>query len=916
MRTINKYFYLLAAVALAGIVSCQKEKEEFKPGEPDSETCEGVYFIKQDVIEETQIFDPTQVKKDTIIVRRSNSDGALTVTPKVSLSEITSAGPVDGDATLFTVSSIEFKDGQEESYVAIEFPNVEEGVQYSLHLSIEGDEFSSKYSNSLKACDYKVMCVAYQNFCKPNSDEPAKVTFTSTWWAETHTAYIKYYEVDGIRHCVTYDEELVGKPDVDGGADGFWGTGKDTHFEFLWYVADDEECEACGESHPCKVPSGYDVPAGSYLMTMDGPQYIFTHSSAGAIYMHDNFWVSCNFNGYTKPFLHYTDANDLFNQTSYYDNNGGFFFYAYYNVNTGGSGWKVDGFDLVGIAEGYVRADYTVELTAGMPEPDETGENVVPIAFKIGADVDKVGYTILEGNVSSALIANEAAAIAKDTVDCKYATWVDANGLSFVDKVSAPATGMYTLVAVAIDTVQVKEATKAFDKDNNVKYEYVVKNTASVPFKYLKAGDAGQVVLNVDAATTANLASQGLSPETSLQYTISGAGITGAIPMVYSQAEIESAGGIDAMVEEITAARNTFYAYLSDDEFNGKLTAEQLASANDKGFTDIYSNGVTPGTLYYVIVWATNGYDVAVEYATMTTTGDPLPIYMTYTAGSYDPTYIIPDASGFIGTWNVYGVDAYGTSSLRTYLGKSVITASDTPTEGPDDSGFYDEYVLATGLLGDFSWLEQYGISGFDDRIELDVYAGLMYTCSQTLYNDNVFGDCMFMLYSKGQDSWGWDYAHAYWTCFIPVRDGYYAFVDVKYGDTYNFCGLCLYSEANGWLAKVSDQLLVDPAKDDNGVASAPSQRVIEAARANFSNCVVKAEESGLSGKRAIRKAIDEYKKGYDITNHFISIQGVKGLAPVQSVKRVEAGHNLSIAPRQTVKDTTPAQFSMRKNMK
>jgi hypothetical protein len=475
---------------------------------------------------------------------------------------------------------------------------------------------------------------------------------------------------------------------------------------------------------------------------------------------------------------------------------------------------------------------------------------------------------------------------------------------------------MYTLVAVAIDTVQVKEATKAFDKDNNVKYEYVVKNTASVPFKYLKAGDAGQVVLNVDAATTANLASQGLSPETSLQYTISGAGITGAIPMVYSQAEIESAGGIDAMVEEITAARNTFYAYLSDDEFNGKLTAEQLASANDKGFTDIYSNGVTPGTLYYVIVWATNGYDVAVEYATMTTTGDPLPIYMTYTAGSYDPTYIIPDASGFIGTWNVYGVDGYGTSSLRTYLGKSVITASDTPREGPDDSGFYDEYVLATGLLGDFSWLEKYDISGFDDRIELDVYAGLLYTCSQTLYNDNVFGDCMFMLYSKGQDSWGWDYAHAYGTCFIPVRDGYYAFVDVKYGDSYNFCGLCLYSEANGWLAKVSDQLLVDPAKDDNGVASAPSQRVIEAARANFSNCVVKAEESGLSGKRAIRKAIDAYKKGYDITNHFISIQGVKGLAPVQSVKRVEAGHNLSIAPRQTVKDTTPAQFSMRKNMK
>ena len=210
MRTINKYLSVLAVAALAGFVSCQVE-EVFKPGEEENEKCEGIYFPKQKKIEEVQIFDPTQAKVDTIKVRRSNEEGdSLTVTPAVSLSYTDAKGnTVKADSNVFKVSDIVFEPGQVETTIALDFEGVEEGVSYSLHIAIEGEEYASKYSSALKACDYKVMCVKYVDFVSPkDSTKAAKITFTQDWWGEVHTGYIKYYEVAGVRYCTTYGEAL------------------------------------------------------------------------------------------------------------------------------------------------------------------------------------------------------------------------------------------------------------------------------------------------------------------------------------------------------------------------------------------------------------------------------------------------------------------------------------------------------------------------------------------------------------------------------------------------------------------------------------------------------------------------------------------------------------------------------------
>ncbi len=155
---MKKYVNILfaAAVAALALVSCAKE-QEVAPGTPDAEDCYGVYFPKQDVIEEMQVLDPTQEKEVIIKVARGVSDGALTVKPTVSLSEITANGLVDGDVSLFTVPDIVFEDGQAETDLKIVFPNVKEGVQYCVVNFISKNNYVTAlpFPPSVRVVDFK-----------------------------------------------------------------------------------------------------------------------------------------------------------------------------------------------------------------------------------------------------------------------------------------------------------------------------------------------------------------------------------------------------------------------------------------------------------------------------------------------------------------------------------------------------------------------------------------------------------------------------------------------------------------------------------------------------------------------------------------------------------------------------------------
>ena len=706
---MKKYINILfaAAVSALALVSCVKE-QEVKPGTPDAEDCQGVYFPKQDIIEEAQIFDPNQTKVAFIKVARTVSEGTLTLAPKVSLTETTSTGSADGDVSLFIVSDIDFEDGQTETEIEIEFPNVEENVQYTLHLAIEGDEYTSKYSSKVNTCDFNVMCVAYQDFLNPVTQKPAKVTFTEGWWSIVVEAKIKYYIVDGVRFCETYDEKVISSKNEDAGDVGFWGAGKDNHLYFKWF------------------PSKKDA-AGNQMIDIEKQYLGYDYNdwlakpiaqAGNPIFAYDWFHFLITDGGYAggwDDWEGFLEKNPGVYDRSYYDGNGGFFLnFRYYIPGLGG--WTPDPFDTVGIAEGFTRADYSIKLTSGITEKDDEENNVVPVSFKLGPDADLVGYSILEGQASASAIEKEVAALTKETEEIakekdawlagevdfsKFTnTWVFAKGKSFTDYIAPKegSTGFYTVVAVAVDTAQVRTGEGAERKISEVKL--AVKNDANVFFKYINDDEANTVILNVTAGSTEKYASRGFSATSSLEYTISGVGITGAIPMVLSEADVEKEGGIDAYVAGMLEDPNAYYAMLSDKDYaKYVLSPEALADVNEKAYSDIES-GLKANTTYYVVVWATNGYHCGVEYAVHTTDGLPNVVISNgtgyYTYNWLDETDNIT-FDGYSLEYNpntaMYEIPKWGANGSATFTFS--VAADNKTLSVPVQSTGYSSYGLA-----------------------------------------------------------------------------------------------------------------------------------------------------------------------------------------------------------------------------
>ncbi len=144
----------------------------------------------------------------------------------------------------------------------------------------------------------------------------------------------------------------------------------------------------------------------------------------------------------------------------------------------------------------------------------------------------------------------------------------------------------------------------------------------------------------------------------------------------------------------------------------------------------------------------------------------------------------------------------------------------------------------------------------------MDVYAGIMYQFGDS----TVEGDYAVYLGAKGQNEFG--YTVNYASAFIPVADGYYAFVDCsRYASSYNFCGIGLYSDA-GWIARIWDPLLVDPDVDDNGVAP----EAAKASKALFQDVVSHHKENFVETEKGrIMSIIDEYKTA--VRNYFNPIR-------------------------------------------
>lgn len=806
------------------LASCEKEVAPHEPGAPDADGCYGVYFPSQEATG-SHIYNPTQDPSIDITVARTKSEGAITVPVKYTFSE-------DG---IFVPGEVSFADGQAETTLTIRFDKAVEGTTYDAHLVIEDNAYASIYNSNPIGLDFSVLRVDMKYFLDPKTGEKAVVHWTLGRWGETVDTYIKYYEVNDVRTCFTETIPTSHFYNEPYEAWGFWGTAEkegEGEWTFIWY------------------PKAEDEEGNQYINLISQPTG-WHHSSYDA-----DVWVY-DYYGFLKDLRgddvgSFLDEVEGFNGAyGYYDGNGGFFLYVEYYYMSGIGGWNDATYDVVGISSGFTRVDYSIKaVEAGL-----TQEGVLPLAVYTGLDVAQVDVVAAAGELTPTQVANTVNAIAAGTAenvislkDLVAAEYEEEEVLATAAELTLDATGVYTIVVASRDA------------------SGAVQESSSITATYVAPGDVEEmaVVLTCGIGSAEKYVGQGANTDSCLEIWAYGSDIVDAkiAAVKFTDLISDKDGALEAVKE------------------SDSLSAEDIASINEGGYVGV-AQKLLPGTEYYTVVWASNGYSEGyfISEGSAYTTGEPLPIYQNFSVADFVEAGAFENAKAACGTWNYYAVDVYGETGMREYLGKVTVSESTTPTEGPDDYGLYDEYVLVDGLFPNAPVDgPKYGYDLGSCVLEMDVYNGIIYSCSNTTFD----GKCSVHIYASGTGKW-MDYAQAYFSAFIPVAEGYYAFVDVsQYAGSYNFTGLRVVNEYV-WDA-FYDMLLVNPEKDDNGLAPASVSKAVFQARERIAKCA--GELSGIpfaSNKEFARAVIDNYKNGSSVR---VSIpEAVEGVCPVKTVK-------------------------------
>ena len=551
MKKIANIFLALAAIAFVAS-SCNKEVP-YQPGEPDVDGCYGVYFPVQDATG-AHTFDPTMPTTVEFTVARTNSDDAIDVPVEVTADAV------------FIVDPIHFDAGQSETTFAVNFPDAELGVVYPLSVTITDPKYASKYSKGAISFDFSAFRVEWKYFLNPKTNEPATITYSEGWNGHVGTCKIKYYEVNGVRTCITETDPFT---DPDGTYYGFWADSDKpetaNELNFIWYT-----------EGKCYGPDGETI----YQCIQVPEQKVQYHDSYAMdvkYYDYYAYWTILNPQAALvgMDYVTYCSKYSGNYQSSYYDGNGGFYFYCKYYYMIGLGGWGVDDFDPICIADGFVRTDYSIEA-----ETDYTVDGVAPVYFTTGLDVASIKYVAVEGE----LTATQAGKIVDAIIDgsqegVEEITDIDydedegegyaAVGLSFEES------GIYTVVAVSLDA------------------EGNAQDNTSVTINYISEADteANEVIVDVFAEAVPEM--YGMDPYTTFAFNIVGQNITDLHYGVFKYNDVAS----DPDLYFSTVKYSTDYA----------ATAEEIEKVNALGGYYTYKDKLAAATDYVILVWATNG---------------------------------------------------------------------------------------------------------------------------------------------------------------------------------------------------------------------------------------------------------------------------------------------------------------------
>ena len=736
MKRLSIISIITAAVAF-GFASCDDNAEEFKKGAPDKTDCYGVYFPAQKTV---LTLDPSEPTIDTVFVARTNTEGAITV-PYL----------FNDESQVFKASELKFEDGQTESYIVLKFDSAQVGVTYTCSIILDDPDYASQYTSNAIAIDISVT--------------------RDKWNSLGVGSYCDIFFLDTVK---AYPVEIL-QNDKDR-----------TKFRIMHpydaAMAAGNGYSAASRGVPCEYIPLYLLKPGNTLagvsVTESGLVY-FEESSSG--YYHGSYGQTIMLNHPAEFSKYRKEEAWLHNKVLQYQDNGlpaGIQLAPYYYMNgVGGWDYTTDDGMVTIIFPGAVLTDYTLTLKADYADAGEQD-----VAFVFGADVAFAKYATYDGVLNATQVdAKVEAILAGQEATAKTVDSTSVITLTF------PATGDYTLVAVAYDADSVPQTTE------------------SLVLNYVAAADSVPVDIFAELVSTKKYERmiEGLSSDNYLEFTIYGSDITGAFVGVFPSNKFNSdpKGYIEDMKE------------LDEDDDNDvdyALDAEAIELINATGYTDIWA-GLNPGLEYTLVVIATNGYEEKIALATATTTGEPLPIFMDFDYTDFDDNLCPATAAGYNGTYEFFA--RVNDASSREKVSSVKLTALN------------DSIVNAKGFM---SKLKKFG---FNDSINFFFEDGYLYSLATTM--DKLEGGSYAAALRYYNGSSIFPYTYDYLLVGGYVCEDNIAFVDCATGVNLTGWVVSAYSDNTyatlvGNFASYEGLLLAKPGQYDDFLAPLRSNRLNE----------------------------------------------------------------------------------------
>ena len=532
MKTIYRLFAAFSALSL--FAAACTPVEEYKPGVEDNTDCYGVYFPAQ---ETKFVRSPEEATVITFTVAREKTDGDLIVPINVK-----------DTSSIFNIKPVNavFEDGQSETTISFDYARIAVGQEYLVSLSIEGDEFVSKYSTLPSNLDFTVLVEKWNDL--------GVGTFTMNVYWDSFTCAVRFFQSDlnPAIYRIKMHEVLE-----DGTTDLIFSEEQNTYLYLKVLKKGDKVFDNVADKDDLAFFDGFHT---GIINSTYNAELLFVHPGALSSFTVSDWY-------YNKVIQVKEDGSPAVIQL------------APYIFMNGIGGWSFIDQDeaIILVLPGCELVNYSMEIEAGYSE-----NGVLPVKFELGADVAKVKYAIYPGTLNSAQVTRYAGQIADGSAE-GIAT-LPADGVA---KVKLDSTGVYTMVATSYDA-----------EGNFQKYATAVLN-------YVAEGDKKDVEIYTGLVATGKYGKDNPSDNT-LEYYIFGEDLVDIKVAIFEKGTLDSNPNacIEALhktkslsAEDVKAANDSVFVAVFKDCVPGTEYSVLAWASNGYSYTYDVASAKTTGKL-------------------------------------------------------------------------------------------------------------------------------------------------------------------------------------------------------------------------------------------------------------------------------------------------------------------------------